>query len=106
MERRATPSLLLCLLMDLLGAASYAVPLLGEVSDVIWAPVSALIFYRMFGGPVGAFGSIFNFIEELFPGLDFIPTFTIARLVVYLTQYWQDSPKKRMINDLRAGKRA
>lgn len=92
--------------MDLLGAASYAVPMLGEVSDVIWAPISALIFYRMFGGPVGAFGSIFNFIEELFPGLDFIPTFTIARLVVYLTQYWQDSPKKRMINDLRAGKRA
>ncbi|WP_343700536.1 hypothetical protein [Chitinophaga sp.] len=106
MERRTTPSLLVCVLMDLIGCASYAVPLLGEVSDVIWAPLSALIFYRMFGGPVGAFGSVFNFIEELFPGLDFIPTFTIARLVVYLNQQWQANPKKRALNDFQAGKRA
>lgn len=106
MEKRAVPSLTLCLLMDLIGCASYAVPLLGEVSDVIWAPLSALIFYRMFGGPLGAFGSVFNFIEELFPGLDFIPTFTISRLVVYLTQQWQANPKKRAFNDLQAGKRA
>lgn len=103
---RKIPSLTLCLLMDLLGCASYAVPLLGEVSDVIWAPLSALIFYRMFGGPLGAFGSVFNFIEELFPGLDFIPTFTISRLVVYITQQWLSDPKKRAFNDFQAGKRA
>jgi hypothetical protein len=106
MDRKATPSLLLCILMDLLGLASYAVPLLGEVSDVIWAPISAIIFYRMFGGPLGAFGSVFNLIEELFPGLDFIPTFTISRLVVYFTQQWQANPKKRAFNDLQTGKRA
>lgn len=88
MERKATPSLLVCIVMDLIGCASYAVPLLGEVSDVIWAPISAIVFYRLFGGPVGMFGGLFNFIEELFPGLDFIPTFTISRIVVYCMHKW------------------
>ncbi|HVI48914.1 MAG TPA: hypothetical protein VM802_28865 [Chitinophaga sp.] len=73
-----TPNLWICILMDLIGCASYAVPVLGEVSDVIWAPISAIIFYRMFGGSVGTFGGVFNFIEELFPGTDFIPTFTLT----------------------------
>ena len=86
MERKFTPALWICILMDLIGCASYAVPVLGEVSDVIWAPISAIIFYRMFGGSMGAFGSVFNFIEELFPGLDFIPTFTLSWIVRRITQ--------------------
>ncbi len=81
MEKKYTPSLWLCILMDLIGCASYAVPVLGDVSDLIWAPISAIIFYRMFGGPIGTFGSAFNFLEELFPGTDFIPTFTVAWIV-------------------------
>lgn len=44
---RQTPSLVICILMDVLGYASYAVPGLGELSDVVFAPVSAIIFYRM-----------------------------------------------------------
>lgn len=71
-------SLLFCILMDFLGYASYAVPFLGEFADILWAPVSAFIFYRTFGGWKGAFGGVFNFVEELMPGLDFIPTFTIT----------------------------
>ena len=72
--------------MDVIGYASYGVPFLGEFSDVIWAPVSAFIFFRMFGGWRGAFGGIFNFVEEILPGLDFIPTFTIAWLWQRVTQ--------------------
>jgi len=53
---------------------------------VIWAPISAFIFYRMFGSSLGAFGSVFNFMEELFPGLDFIPTFTLSWVVRRVTQ--------------------
>lgn len=71
------PSLAFCLLMDLIGMATYAVPFFGEFGDLIWAPVSALIFYKSFGGTKGMLGGAFNFIEELIPGLDFIPTFTI-----------------------------
>lgn len=86
MEKRFTPALWACILMDLIGCASYAVPVLGEASDIIWAPVSAFIFYRMFGGNLGAFGGVFNFMEELFPGLDFIPTFTLSWIVRRIAQ--------------------
>jgi hypothetical protein len=74
---RRQPSLIFCLLMDFVGYASYSIPVLGEVADVIWAPVSALIFFLTFGGWKGAVGGMFGFVEELLPGTDFIPSFTI-----------------------------
>jgi hypothetical protein len=67
--------------MDLIGYASYAIPVLGEFSDIIWAPVSALIFFFSFGGWKGAIGGVFDFIEEILPGTDFIPSFTIMWLI-------------------------
>lgn len=81
---RKTPSLAACIIMDFLGYATYAVPFLGEFADIIWAPISAMIFFRMFGGAKGVFGGMFNFVEEILPGLDFIPTFTIMWFVQYL----------------------
>jgi hypothetical protein len=63
--------------MDLIGYASYSIPFLGEFADIIWAPISAIIFFVTFGGWKGALGGIGNFIEELLPGTDFIPSFTI-----------------------------
>ena len=75
--------------MDLLGYASYALPFLGELGDLVWAPVSALIFYRLFGGWKGAMGGIFNFIEELLPGLDFIPSFTIMWVIKFFRKQQQ-----------------
>jgi hypothetical protein len=63
--------------MDIIGYASYSVPVLGEFADIVWAPISAYLFYKTFGGAKGVFGGIFNFIEEILPGLDFIPSFTI-----------------------------
>lgn len=72
-----SPSLVFCILMDLIGLASYALPGLGEFGDILWAPISALIFFRTFGGTKGMLGGMFNFVEELLPGFDFIPTFTI-----------------------------
>jgi hypothetical protein len=63
--------------MDFIGYASYGIPVLGEVADVIWAPISGLIFFLSFGGWKGALGGMFDFLEELLPGTDFIPSFTI-----------------------------
>jgi len=74
---RRQPSLIFCLLMDFIGYASYSIPILGEVADVIWAPVSGLIFFLTFGGWRGALGGMFDFVEELLPGTDFIPSFTL-----------------------------
>lgn len=80
------PPLALCLLMDFLGYASFTVPFFGEFFDLLWAPLSAFIFFRMFGGRRGIFGGVFNFIEEILPGMDFIPTFTITWVVQYFKQ--------------------
>ncbi len=80
------PSLAFCILMDVIGYASFAIPGLAEFSDILWAPISAFIFYRSFGGWKGAFGGIFNFAEEILPFTDFIPTFT----VMWVWQYLKD----------------
>jgi len=82
-SQKPMPSLLLCLLFDFVGYASYALPFFGEFLDLLWAPVSAIIFWKMFGFRKGFFGGVFSFIEELTPGLDFIPTFTINWVLLY-----------------------
>jgi len=69
-----------CILMDAIGSAVIVIPVLGEL---IWAPISAIIFWRMFGFNKGFLGGIFSFIEELIPGIDFIPTFTIMWFIQY-----------------------
>jgi hypothetical protein len=80
------PSLIFCILMDIIGYFTYAIPLLGEFADVIWAPISGIIFYVTFGGWKGTFGGLFNFVEELLPGTDFIPSFTIMWFIQYLSK--------------------
>lgn len=84
--QKPLPPLHLCLLMDALGMATYALPVVGEVFDLVWAPVSGLVYYRMFGGARGLFGGAFAFFEELMPGLDIIPTFTISWFMLYAKQ--------------------
>ncbi len=75
---KKSPSLMFCIAMDLIGMSTFLLPGLGEYGDILWAPISAIIFFRSFGGRKGLLGGIFNFIEEALPFLDFIPTFTIA----------------------------
>ncbi|MEO7045240.1 MAG: hypothetical protein ABI091_08000 [Ferruginibacter sp.] len=77
-KNKFLPNIWLCLLLDLIGCASFTIPLVGEFSDVVWAPISAFLFYRMFGGRFGRIGAVLNFIEEILPFTDIIPSFTIA----------------------------
>lgn len=70
-------SLLFCIAMDLIGYANYIIPGLGEFSDVVWAPISAIIFFNTFGGAKGVLGGLLNGLEEIIPFTDFIPSFTI-----------------------------
>ena len=72
------PSLWFCIAMDIIGMATYFIPALGEWGDVVWAPLSGLIFFTQFGGAGGLFGGAFSFLEELLPFTDIIPTFTLA----------------------------
>ncbi len=76
------PSLAFCIIMDVLGYATYAVPGLGELGDIVFAPISAIVFYFVFGSWRGA---LFNFTEEIIPGTDFIPSFTIMWVIRYFT---------------------
>ena len=77
-EKLILPNITICIIMDLIGMASYIFPFLAEFSDIVWAPISALIFNKLFGGRLGAIGGVLNFLEEIIPLTDIIPSFTIA----------------------------
>mmetsp|Transcript_12177 Transcript_12177/g.14516 ORF Transcript_12177/g.14516 Transcript_12177/m.14516 type:complete len:240 (-) Transcript_12177:1086-1805(-) len=74
-QTNAALKLAFCICVDLLGNSSYLLPGLGEGTDIVWAPLQALILSRLFKS---ALVSSFGFIEEAFPGLDIVPTATIA----------------------------
>ncbi len=82
--KKELPPLAICILMDIVGYASYAIPVFGEFSDLIWAPLSGFIFFKMFGGKKGIYGALFSFAEEILPFSDFIPTFSIMWVWEYL----------------------
>lgn len=92
--KRREPSLIFCVGMDLIGYVTYAIPFLGEIADIIWAPLSGMIFFVTFGGWKGALGGLGNFIEELLPGTDFIPSFTIMWFI-------QHSKRKKLASTTR-----
>ena len=72
------PNIGICILMDLIGMASFALPAIGETFDLIWAPISGYVFFKLFGGRLGLIGGVLDFLEELLPFTDIIPSFTIA----------------------------
>jgi hypothetical protein len=75
--KKNLPDLKTCIVLDVIGCVSYIIPPFGP----IWAVISGIIFYFMFGKKFGVMGGVFSFIEELIPGVDFIPTFTIAYFI-------------------------
>ena len=77
-QSKPIPPLWLCILLDLIGMLSYVVPGMGELMDVVWAPISAFLFSMLFGG---AKGTIIAFLEEILPFTDVIPTFTITYFI-------------------------
>ena len=69
--------LALCMLLDAVGYVSFAIPFVGEFSDIIWAPIAAMISYKMFGEKRGKYTALTTFAEEILPFTDIIPSFTI-----------------------------
>lgn len=73
------------ILLDGVGMLSFTVPFIGEFSDVIWAPLSAFLIYKMYGGILGKGAGIISFVEEIgIFGTDFLPTFTLTWIYKYL----------------------
>ncbi|MBP1224988.1 hypothetical protein [Flavobacterium sp. 1355] len=78
--------LLLGLLFDGIGMISFSIPFLGEFSDVIWAPIAALIMGRMYKGRVGKVAGVLTFLEEIIPFTDIVPSFTLTWIYTYFIQ--------------------
>lgn len=76
--------LLLGLFFDGIGMLSFAIPFIGEFSDIVWAPLSAWLMTRMYKGKIGQVAGIITFIEEIVPGFDLIPSFTLMWLYTYV----------------------
>lgn len=77
-------NLVLGLLLDAVGMVSFAIPGVGEFSDVLWAPMAGWFMTRMYKGRLGQTAGVIAFVEELMPGLDVIPTFTLTWLYTYV----------------------
>lgn len=78
--------LIVGIIFDLIGMISYIVPGFGEGIDFIWAPISGLALFVMYKGVKGIVGGILGTVEELLPGLDFIPSFTLMWFYTYYIQ--------------------
>ena len=77
-------NLILGILFDLIGMASYIIPGVAEYIDIIWAPISALLMFSMYKGITGKVAGVVSFIEEAFPFIDIIPTFTLTWIYKYI----------------------
>jgi len=76
--------LLLGLLFDTIGMLSFTLPFIGDFSDIIWAPLAGWLMTRMYKGKIGQIAGVVTFIEEIIPGLDIVPTFTIMWFYHYV----------------------
>ena len=71
--------LLLCIVIDILGSANEAVPLVGEVIDFAYAPIAALLLRQLFNGSNVVF--LLEFAEEILPFTDILPLATICWVI-------------------------
>ncbi|MEB8329217.1 hypothetical protein OO009_07600 [Flavobacteriaceae bacterium KMM 6897] len=83
-EKHKIRNLFLGLAFDAMGMVSFLIPGIGEFSDIIWAPISGWLMTRMYKGKMGQVAGVVTFLEELVPGLDFIPSFTLMWFYTYV----------------------
>lgn len=70
---------IMSILFDAIGMVTYVVPLIGELGDIIWAPIQTAFVLAMVGRErFGLFFGGLSFAEEILPFTDFVPSCTIA----------------------------
>jgi hypothetical protein len=72
--------LAICIIIDLIGTSSVAIPIAGEVTDFLWAPIAATALRSLFGGSNNILFAL-EFAEEILPFIDFIPLATLCWVV-------------------------
>lgn len=68
--------LALSIVFDIIGFITFI--------DIIWAPLSGYLMTKMYKGNKGKIAGVISFLEEIIPGLDIIPTFTIMWFITYV----------------------
>jgi hypothetical protein len=76
--------LILAVLFDAIGMLSFTIPIIGEFSDVVWAPLAGFLMTWMYKGSLGKVAGAVTFIEEILPFSDFVPTFTLTWVYNYI----------------------
>lgn len=80
------------LVYDALGMVTVAIPVIGPFLDILWAPYAAKKMSEMYPGKKGKVASVLVFIEEILPGTDIIPTFT---LMYFYTFVWSKNKQAK-----------
>ncbi len=80
-------NLIISLILDIFGVASYFIPFLGEVGDLYYAPIYGAAIYWMYRQhkPAAILGGAIGFIEEILPATDMMPTATL----MWFYAYWK-----------------
>ena len=84
--------LVFCVFIDVAGDSSFLIPGLGELEDVVWAPISAFTLSKLFGSTSV---TTIDFVKEILPGFDVIP---VASLAWLLQNFYPTSPLTRALN--------
>lgn len=79
--------LILSLLVDAIGSASYLVPVLGEVTDIAWAPLQTTVVMALYDTTTPNLKYV-SFVEELLPFTDFVPSATIGWAAQFGPKLW------------------
>jgi len=82
--------LVLSLIFDAIGMIPFI--------DLVWAPLSGYLMTKLYKGNTGKLAGIFTFIEEIIPGTDFIPSFTIMWFYTYV--FSSEKKKEETIIDI------
>lgn len=89
-ESEKWAKLLVSIAVDVVGWSSFALPGLGEVEDVVWAPVSAAVVQALYGNRLL---TGIDFVKEALPFTDVLPTATVGWAIQY-TPLGKFVPKK------------
>lgn len=75
--------LVVSLIIDLLGSASYLLPVVGEGLDIAWAPLQTIAIMAMYDRTSPNLKYV-SFVEEILPFTDIVPTATIGFLLEFV----------------------
>jgi hypothetical protein len=70
--------------LDVVGMLTLVFPVVGELGDLVWAPVAAIASVLLFGGRAGVVGGALTFVEEALPFTDIVPSLTLTWAYKYV----------------------